>query len=273
MKSTKALGTLCLAGIAVVNIPLAAATEDGWYGGIGLGYSQGNIDGHRLNSQLGGNATINEDNEDIGYRIFGGRKFNKNFALEAGYFNLGKFGFNATTPGGGTLNGTAKFQGLNFDAVGILPLTEKFSGLGRVGLTYNETKDTFSGTIAVPNANPSKTEGSYKYGLGVQYDLTRALALRGEWERYRVNDAVGNKGDIDMALVGLVYTFGVAEKAAPKAAEAPPPVYVAGGAAAAAGVCGGGCASAGGRADRGEDATVLQHSGHPVRDQPEDGAA
>src|SRR3954464_2731810 len=228
MKSTKALGTLCLAGIAAVNIPLAAATEDGWYGGIGIGMSQGNIDGHRLNSQLGGNATINEDNEDLGYKIFGERKFTKNFALEAGYFNLGKFGFNATTPGGGTLNGTAKFQGLNFDAVGILPLTEKFSALGRVGLTYNETKDTFAGTIAVPNANPSKTEGSYKYGLGVQYDLTRALGLRGEWERYRVNDAVGNKGDVDMLIVGLIYTFGT-EKAAPKAAEAPPPapVYVA----------------------------------------------
>jgi OOP family OmpA-OmpF porin len=46
-----------------------------------------------------------------------------------------------------------------------------------------------------------------------------------------VNDAVGNKGDIDMALIGLVYTFGAA-KPAPKAAT-PPPADVAPVAAAA----------------------------------------
>ena len=138
----------------------------------------------------------------------------------------------------GSLSGAAKFQGLNLDAVGILPLTEKFSALGRVGAIYTETKDTYSGTGAVSllnaagaNAvgtqNPEKTEASYKYGFGVQYDFTRALALRGEWERYRVNDAVGNKGDIDMWLVGLVYTFGREQKAAPAAAPAPAPVAAA----------------------------------------------
>jgi OmpA-OmpF porin, OOP family len=231
MKSTKALGTLCLAGIAAVNIPLASATDDGWYGGIGIGQSRAKINDDKIRSQLGGTADISDDDTDIGYRIFGGHKFNKHFALEGGYFNLGKFGFNATAPTG-TLNGTAKFQGLNLDAVGILPLTEKWSALGRVGLTYTEAKDTFgtTGTVSVANANPSKSEANYKLGLGVQYDLTRALGLRGEWERYRVNDAIGNKGDVDMLIVGLIYTFGT-EKAAPKAAEAPKPapapVYVA----------------------------------------------
>ena len=230
MKSTKALGTLCLAGIAAVNIPLASATDDGWYGGIGIGQSRAKINDDKIRSQLGGTADISDDDTDIGYRIFGGRKFNKHFAVEAGYFNLGKFGFNATAPTG-TLNGTAKFQGLNLDAVGILPLTEKWSALGRLGLTYTEAKDTFgtTGTVSVANANPSKSEANYKMGLGLQYDLTRALGLRGEWERYRVNDAIGNKGDVDMLIVGLIYTFGT-EKAAPKAAEAPPPaapVYVA----------------------------------------------
>jgi OOP family OmpA-OmpF porin len=48
--------------------------------------------------------------------------------------------------------------------------------------------------------------------------------MRAEWERYRVNDAVGNKGDIDMLLVGLVFRFGAGEPA-PRAATPPP--YVA----------------------------------------------
>ena len=38
--------------------------------------------------------------------------------------------------------------------------------------------------------------------------MTDSLALRAEWERYAVKDAVGNKGDINLLLVGLVYSFG-----------------------------------------------------------------
>lgn len=45
--------------------------------------------------------------------------------------------------------------------------------------------------------------------------------MRGEWERYRVNDAVGNKGDIDMLSIGLVYHFG-GDKPKSKAATPPP---------------------------------------------------
>jgi OOP family OmpA-OmpF porin len=117
---------------------------------------------------------------------------------------------------------------LNVDAVGLLPFTEKFSGLGRVGLTYAESKGTFqsNGAIAPLNATTKDNEFNVKYGLGLQYDFTPKLAMRGEWERYRVNDSVGNKGDIDMFSVGLVYTVGVAEKPAPKAAT-PPPAAVA----------------------------------------------
>jgi OOP family OmpA-OmpF porin len=47
--------------------------------------------------------------------------------------------------------------------------------------------------------------------------------MRAEWERYRVNDAVGNKGSVDMLTVGLVYIFDAA-KPVPKAAAQPEPV-------------------------------------------------
>jgi OOP family OmpA-OmpF porin len=56
--------------------------------------------------------------------------------------------------------------------------------------------------------------------------------MRLEAERYRINDAVGNKGDVDLFSVGLVYRFGVKTPApAPRAepvaaAPAPRPVVV-----------------------------------------------
>jgi OOP family OmpA-OmpF porin len=213
MKLTRTVCALGLAGLAALNSPLAAAAEEGWYGGIGAGRSLAKIHDERIGSQLLGSGftmtSISDDDQDFGYKLFAGRKFNKNFAVEGGYFNLGKFGFTANTAPPGSLTGTIKLQGVNLDAVGMLPFTPKFSALGRVGLTYVQAKDTFQGTgaVTVANPNPSKSEANVKFGVGFQYDFTPVFGLRGEWERYFVNDAVGNKGDIDMLLIGLVYSF------------------------------------------------------------------
>ena len=232
MKLVKTGGALSLAVIAALAAPLATAADSGWYGGLSLGRSNVSIDDARITSELLGAGftanSISNDDADLGWKILGGHKFNRNFAVEGGYFNLGEFGYTATTTPAGRLTGTMKVQGFNLDAVGILPISEKFSALGRLGLTYIEAKDTFSstGAIVVTNPNPEKSEANWKVGAGVQYDVTPKLGLRAEWERYAVNDAVGNDGHVDLLSVGLVYTFGRAEKPAPKA-ETPPPAAVA----------------------------------------------
>jgi len=214
MKLARASGTLGLAVLAAIASPFAAADDTGWYGGVNIGQSKAKIDDARITSNLlnGGLATssISNDDSDTGYKLFGGYRFNRNFALEAGYFDLGRFGFSAITVPAGTLNGNIRLKGVNLDAVGILPVTEKFSVFGRVGVDYAEARDSFSGTGAVNvlNPNPSKRAANIKFGGGLQYDFTEALAMRLEAERYRIDDAVGNKGDIDLVSVGLVYRFG-----------------------------------------------------------------
>jgi OOP family OmpA-OmpF porin len=224
-------------GLAAVNSPVAVAADDNWYLGGSIGQSRSQNSHSRITGQLGGATvnSINDDSTDLGYKLFGGKKFNKNFAIEGGYFDLGKFGFTANTTPAGTFAGTIKLKGVNVDGLGILPITDKFSAFGRLGLQYAQAKDSFTGTgpgasVAAANPSPSKSAVNYKLGLGVQYDFTPSLGVRGEWERYRINDAVGNKGDIDMYLVGLVYTFGKEEKRAPRAE----PAYVAPVAVAAA---------------------------------------
>jgi len=42
----------------------------------------------------------------------------------------------------------------------------------------------------------------------LQYDFTESFGMRVEAERYRIDDAIGNKGDIDMYSLGLIYRFG-----------------------------------------------------------------
>src|SRR3990167_9513078 len=124
MKFAKASGTLGLAALAVIASPFAAADDTGWYGGINVGQSKAKIDDARITSNLLGTgfatASINNDNRDTGFKLYGGYKFNRNFALEGGYFDLGKFGFTAPTVPAGTLPGSIKLRGINLDAVGIL---------------------------------------------------------------------------------------------------------------------------------------------------------
>ena len=237
MKFTKASGTLGLLALAALTSPLAIAQDSGWYGGANVGRSLATIDDPRITSglQAGGLATssISDRDRNNGFKLYGGYQLNKNFAIEGGYFDLGKFGYTATTVPAGTLTGDIKVKGLNLDLVGIVPLTEKFSAFGRAGLNYAEAKDTFAGTgaVSVTNPNPSKKGTNYKVGLGVQYAFTEALAVRAEAERYRVDDAIGNKGHIDLLSVGLIYRFGAkAQAPAPQAvapALAPVPEVVA----------------------------------------------
>jgi OOP family OmpA-OmpF porin len=235
MKFIKTSGTLGLVALAAIASPFAMADDSSWYLGGNAGQSRAKIDDPRITSGLlaeGFTTTsITDDNHDTGYKLFGGYQFNRNFSLEGGYFDLGKFDFNATTTPAGTLNGNIKLRGLNLDAVGFLPFTEKLSGFGRVGLNYADARDSFTGTgaINVVNPSPSKRDTNYKFGLGLQYAFTESLAMRVEAERYRINDAVGNKGDVDLVSVGLVYRFG--EKTPPPApaprAAAPEPVAAA----------------------------------------------
>ena len=233
MKFARASGTLGLAVLAVACSPFALADDMGWYGGFNFGQSSAKIDDAKITSNLLGggfaSASVTNDDSDTGYKLFGGYRLNKNFALEGGYFDLGKFGYTATTVPAGTLTGTIKLRGLNLDLVGIVPINEKFSAFGRIGLNYAEARDSFSGTgsVTVLNPSPSKRDVNYKLGLGIQYDFTPSLGMRVEAERYRIDDAVGSKGDVDLVSVGLLYRFGGKSSAPARRSAAPEPVAAA----------------------------------------------
>jgi OmpA-OmpF porin, OOP family len=240
MKIARAIGMMAtVATLAVTLSPTAFADDEGWYAGFNAGQSRATIDDGRITAGLlrDGFVTtsISDDDSHFGFKVFGGYEFNRYFALEGGYFDLGQFGFTANTTPAGSLRGDIKLKGGNIDLVGSVPLGAKFSLFARAGLNYAEVKDSFRGTglVGVLNPSPQKSAANYKFGLGAEYDFTRSVGLRIEVERYRIDDAVGNKGDIDLYSVGLVYKFGRAAPpppvvtrepiAAPVAAPPPPP--------------------------------------------------
>jgi OOP family OmpA-OmpF porin len=240
MKLARNLGTLSLISCAMLTSQFAMADDDwsnqewansAWYVGGGIGRTRANIDDQRIINSLKENGAssvaFDSSERDTAYKLFFGKQMNKYFAVEAGVFDLGKFGFNATTTPAGTLNGNVGFKGLNLDVLGQMPLSERFSVYGRLGMNYARANAHFSGNrlLAVSNPNPSENKLNPKVGLGLEYKLTQALAIRGEVERYRLNDAVNNRGDVDFYSINLVYKLGKpAPQMAERAAPAPAPM-------------------------------------------------
>lgn len=229
MKFSKASALGLMTFVTLVS-SMAMSQESGGYFGANIGRSQADIDEKRIVNDLAlagiAQTSIDKDEHDTGYKVFGGYRFNRYFALEAGFFDLGSFGFTSTTVPAGTLSGRLRAKGINLDLVGSIPFTQKFAAFGRAGAQRAEVRDFFAGTGAINVLDPTRRERdtNYKFGAGLQFNFTHSFAMRAEAERYRIDDGVGNDGDIDLFSLGALFAFGgrVVARAVP-VASAPPP--------------------------------------------------
>ena len=232
MKTIHAISLLSLAGLGTLIAAPAVAQDDSYfYGGFGVGQSDADIDKQRVSTMIEDTeltvTSLKLDESDIGYKVFGGYQFNRYFGLEAGYFDLGEFGFKAATAPDGTFDGNFKVRGVNLDLVLTMPMGERFAFIARGGAQYAETKDSFQGTGAVTALDSKRSDKAtnYKYGVGLQYEFSPSFLMRAEAERYRVSDALGSEGNINLYSVSLVFPFGRrhAEPVAVTQAYTPPP--------------------------------------------------
>lgn len=220
---------LGVAGLATFLASPALAQDTGhYYGGASIGQSRTEMDTSRTTGiLLPGVAATGAATDKTGnaFKVFGGYQINRNLAIEGGYFDLGKNGFTAATSPAGSLSGETRVQGINLDVVGTMPLTDRFSLQGRVGGQHAWSRDRFSGTGAASAVAPGSRHNDFnvKVGLGVQYEMTPAVWVRGDVERYRIKDTTGRRANVDVASVSLVFPFGRAP--APRVAAAP--AYVA----------------------------------------------
>ena len=125
------------------------------------------------------------------YSIFGGYKFNENFAAEISYTDLGKISFDGVT---------AKNKVYALDGIARAPLGAGFGVYGKVGLAYAQRDFN--------NGLGDKDKTGLKLGVGVDYALTKNVSLRAEATRYNdMPQANGfNKKD-DRLSMGLAYQF------------------------------------------------------------------
>lgn len=235
MKSIKTLGLVSLTAVSALFASAAFAQDSYYYGGVGVGSSRSMVKDGEMSDMLRANgamsSTISKTESDTTFKGFAGYQFNRNFGVEAGYFNLGKSGFSANTMPSGTYTTERKIDGVNLDLVGTLPLTDKWSALARVGANYATVKDnsTSMGAVRLPSGSTSVSSLNYRYGLGVQYEINQSLLVRAEADLNRMKRPDGSHGNYCNYSVSLVIPFGrtPARVAVAPVYVPPAPVYVA----------------------------------------------
>ena len=191
MSPRKAAATLA-AIAALVATPLAAQ-ESGFYAGAYIG--QATVKDYCEGTSGSG---ISCDDSDTAYRLLGGYRVNRNFSAELAYTNFGKV--NASGFG---LTEDIKVNAFELVAVGSFPLAERFSLYGKVGLYRADVEDRTNFGVSADETNTDLT-----FGLGGSFQVSRAIAVRVEWQRY--SDVGGGDlgtADIDMISIGAIVSF------------------------------------------------------------------
>jgi|APAra7269097289_1048552.scaffolds.fasta_scaffold20645_2 OmpA-OmpF porin, OOP family len=104
------------------------------------------------------------DGRETSVGIFGGYKFDENFAIEAGYRNLGKWDI---------LGYDLKTNQLALSVIGSVPVADQVAVYGRLG--YNRVEAKIAGE--------KDHENKALYGVGVSYQFTKEISGRVEWQR------------------------------------------------------------------------------------------
>lgn len=157
------------------------------YGYFGANFGSSDYD-------LGGCApgTSCEGN-NFGFKVYGGGQLTRMLGLELSYVDLGTVGRN---------NGDTWARGLNLGLVANAPMgpVNVFAKLGGVyGWTHQSSP--IAGVATGKNADLD-----ISYGLGAQFDVTRKLAIRGDWDVYRLTFASGRE-NVALYSLGVVYKY------------------------------------------------------------------
>ena len=206
MKALVAVSAVCVSSLASAQ----------WYVGATAGSSHTSLNWSSLATTPAPiTSVISKTESDTGYKAQVGYQFNKNFAVEGGYVNLGQFSAtnNVTYPGGpGSVGFKVKSDGWNLLAVGMLPLNNNFTLLGKVGAFMSTTTATVaaSGTVTLTGpTSSSNSDTNLTYGVGVDYSFNKAWSVRGEAESFvdLRPSSTGSKGSVNLYSLGVIYKF------------------------------------------------------------------
>lgn len=180
---------IALSGLATVALVVGAAanaaTQEGFYVGAGFGQASAEDDATGF------------DEDDTGFKVFGGYTFNRYVGAEAAYFDGGEM----SQDFGGGLSIDAQFTGLNFSLLGRLPLNDSFAVFGKAGFaTYDiDATARVNGTVVATSDDDEQEDVSYGFGAALSFG---PFDVRAEYEAIEVED-----GEFNIMSVSGVYRF------------------------------------------------------------------
>ena len=201
-----ALGGICAAPA------VQGADDSGWYLGAGVGNSVarglGSIDGTLAVFGVSSASATGDNN--TAWHLFGGYQVNKYVGAELGYHRLGSFYVNSSVAAPVVGIGAGSWQAKNIwsvAAVGTMPITGPFAVFGKLGVAFSSVDFNFASPGVAISQSGSST-GAY-YGLGMKYDFTKNIAVRGEWERFQNvgNTSATGQASPMMVSASLQYSF------------------------------------------------------------------
>jgi OOP family OmpA-OmpF porin len=185
------------------------------YAGVAAGQSTGtNISEGEVNDLLRArgynNAATRADKKDNFYRLTLGYQLSPNVAVEAMYADIGQFGTRSTVTGG-SVNADYKASGYGIDLVLAAPVAQDVSLFVRAGVLRAKTEARFgsSGAVVLTFNQGSSTKTGNHFGAGLQYEISRNVALRFEAERFSKlgDDSTGGELKADAYSIGALIRF------------------------------------------------------------------
>lgn len=171
-----------------------AAADGAWYAG-------GDVGSTKLSSDGG------SDNR-TGFGAFAGYKLNQNVAFELAARRLGSAS-DTEQYGGYSVKTEVKLDAFQASVLGILPLSDAVSLYGRLGVGNNAIDASGSTSGVTVNASGNNTVALF--GVGVNLQISKNIALRGEYTDLGSNDLtiVGTPISFkaQQVNVGMTYTF------------------------------------------------------------------
>jgi len=190
------------AALAALTAAPAWSQDAGFYLGASIGQS-------RAKEFCDDSGGFSCDDKDTAWKIFAGYQFNRHLAVEGGYTDLGEVGASGVLSG---VSVRGKIEATAFELVGVgsIPVADRFSLYGKLGVYYAETERNLTGTLGAVTVtdNDSEKNTDLTFAFGARFDVTRNLGIRAQWQRY-LNVGGGDIGedDIDVLSVGVLWRF------------------------------------------------------------------
>lgn len=187
--SKTSLSLAILLATTMIGSAAHAAEQSRFFVEAGVGMSS-------IDASLDGVPGVSADEEDVFFSIGAGYSFNKMFAIEAGYVDLGEAELSVPAAG---YTASISADGFYFGPRLTLEITPQFEAYGRVGvLAWDaEAKDS-------DGLSESDDGTDIYFGIGAAYKISDQVSLGADWTRYALES---DGEDLDVNTFGAKLKF------------------------------------------------------------------